>query len=1025
MNCPNFTFFALTLIISLSDNFAQVPGYHFHHLKTADGLSQASNAYVYRDSRGFIWISSIDGLNRFDGLEVKIYRPRRGDAHSINGQLVNSGFFEDRDANIWFATYSAINRYNRKTDDFDSWLIEDPKSGNRLREDYHVLFLDPVTNRLWVQIGYLDTGQLFFFDMEQGTSQLIGPLFGDRFVVQFDTTAHPSNPVIYSYFYSREAPLFRTEITGGGKLQTTHFFGEKGEQSAFKDLLVKGDTLFLTGNFGVAEFFPDRDSLNLDFFSATISGVSIAQLMEGQIGFTTEQQGLFFFQREIGEIAGHFKNRAGRFSSLSSNKLNDIYLDPTNTLWISDWNSGLNYIHLDKPKVQNIMLSDLFPGAPAIIKSLVEDQAGNVWCATTEKGIIVFKKNGEIVQLDQSSGLPDQRVNQLFLFRREIMFALTNNGLFWWDKSDKRFRKIAPPEMDFDWLGIMGSLVSDRLFFHNLATYEIKKEPGKWSYYLEKSDRYPVLEGQFIAYWYRGTTGDLYCNVNSANTIRISPEGQVDTLDAEVRDLRACWEPINSDSIWLATTYGLFRMSKSTGEYRWFDDSNGLPNQYLYSALPDRSGHLWMSTHQGITRFHTQSHTVRQLTLSDGIWENEFYTNAALLRSDGSIWLANLDVINVIDPENFQPVTTLPLIQITELLVNDQLVEDSIYIGERSGLELPFNQNTLSLKFVALEYSDPQNNQLWYRLDGFDPEGQWLTSPKGSPGFARYPKLPPGRYHFQVEAANSDGVRTPEPYVLAITILKPFYYQWWFILLVIAILSGLAYSIYRYRVAQLRRTYQLQQQTVESEMKALRAQMNPHFIFNSINSINAFVLRNQSSRASEYLNNFARLIRQILDISSRETIPLEEEIEFLEGYLQAEQLRLKEKLHWRIEVDDAVDTFEIEIPTMILQPFVENAIWHGISKKTTPVNILIQISKENSTLKCLIEDDGIGRKVSREIRQQFRPGHQSQGEKNTRERLALYDRKKNTASSWEIRDLVGKDGQAKGTQVILKIGLPG
>ena len=229
----------------------------------------------------------------------------------------------------------------------------------------------------------------------------------------------------------------------------------------------------------------------------------------------------------------------------------------------------------------------------------------------------------------------------------------------------------------------------------------------------------------------------------------------------------------------------------------------------------------------------------------------------------------------------------------------------------------------------------------------------------------------------------------------------------------------------RKRVAELEHVQEVDRvraQKAESEMTALRAQMNPHFIFNSLNSINAYILRNEGKTASGYLTEFAQLMRQMLDNSAQETISLENEIEFLQSYLRAEAMRMENKLTWDIRVSEEVDTFETVIPSMILQPYIENAVWHGIAHKPEGGKITVSIKREASgALLFLIEDNGVGRAFTRELRNANGRTHESKGLKITEERLVLYDQKHGTQSSVNTTDLLEHEGNGGGTKVEIRI----
>jgi tetratricopeptide (TPR) repeat protein/two-component sensor histidine kinase len=241
-----------------------------------------------------------------------------------------------------------------------------------------------------------------------------------------------------------------------------------------------------------------------------------------------------------------------------------------------------------------------------------------------------------------------------------------------------------------------------------------------------------------------------------------------------------------------------------------------------------------------------------------------------------------------------------------------------------------------------------------------------------------------------------------------------------FIMSVLLALTILLIFFFRFR-ARLTQI-KLRSQMAESEMTALRAQMNPHFIFNSLNSINAYVLRNESKTANAYLTEFAHLMRQILDNSAQDQIAVEQEIEFLQSYLQVEALRLDHKLTWDIQVSEALDIFDTKIPSMILQPYIENAIWHGIAQRPEGGKIAINIGEADSkSLILTVEDNGVGRARARELRALNNQTHNSKGLKITAERLALYDKKHGSKSSVTTTDLVDADGNPSGTRVEIRI----
>ena len=205
------------------------------------------------------------------------------------------------------------------------------------------------------------------------------------------------------------------------------------------------------------------------------------------------------------------------------------------------------------------------------------------------------------------------------------------------------------------------------------------------------------------------------------------------------------------------------------------------------------------------------------------------------------------------------------------------------------------------------------------------------------------------------------------------------------------------------------------------EMLALRSQMNPHFIFNCLNSINRFILRNDPESASNYLTKFSKLMRMVLENSKQPLIPLEEEVKCLELYIQMEQFRCKNAFTYYVKYHDGVNIEEAMIPPLLLQPFVENAIWHGVNPKEGSGEIGIEFLQKEDAMYCIVRDNGIGREKASELKSQLAANHKSMGLQITKERLAVMDDNKSKESPVEIEDLYDENGLASGTRVTIKI----
>ena len=379
----------------------------------------------------------------------------------------------------------------------------------------------------------------------------------------------------------------------------------------------------------------------------------------------------------------------------------------------------------------------------------------------------------------------------------------------------------------------------------------------------------------------------------------------------------------------------------------------------------------------------------------------------------------------------------LPISQKSVNIITPQIYISDLFVWEKqvflqSSKTLNYDENNLKIAFQGLSFRSRGVFRYKYRMLGIDTS--WVYSESVN-NFARYPSLPAGKFEFQVKAVNEDGIESIGTAIVEIEVKAPFWKENWFSALFFVIAALLIYWVVMARLQQIQKENKFDNDIRESQLSALKAQMNPHFIFNALNSIQEFILLNEKRLANQFLGKFADLMRLTLDMSNKKTISLTDEIKILNLYLELEKLRF-EDLEYVFEIDKNINTDEISLPAMLIQPYIENALKHGLLhkigerklfvrffwvEKLSKKNIQDTENQQNKVFCCEIEDNGVGRERSA-ILQKNRPDkHQSFAMSATQKRLELLNHARKNTIFLEIKDLKDAQNQAIGTKIILHI----
>ena len=332
------------------------------------------------------------------------------------------------------------------------------------------------------------------------------------------------------------------------------------------------------------------------------------------------------------------------------------------------------------------------------------------------------------------------------------------------------------------------------------------------------------------------------------------------------------------------------------------------------------------------------------------------------------------------------------------------IVNNKQYSSSDNTYNLKSSQNNIQISFVTPFYGE--NNQIKYRYKLSDTDTVWKITSNTT---IQFPNLSSGNYRFVVQPFYNN-IYGEEAFI-NLNICPYFTQTWWFRVLIFLILMWIGYIIYRNKLHK----KEVEKELILSKQKALRSQMNPHFIFNSLNSIQNFILKNQQDLSIKYLSRFSKLIRNILDNSERTYIKISEDIEALTHYIELEKARFKNRFKYSFEVDKNLDTDFYCIPPLLIQPYVENAIWHGLMHKQESGSIFISYKMIDEKIVCTIEDDGVGRKKAGELEKSS--AHVSKGTIITNERISILAKSHNIEIKCEVIDLYDKNKEAYGTRI--------
>jgi len=1041
----------LFLCWSMPDASGQLDQYHPEIINEVSGLSSRVTICFLQDHRGYLWIGTADGLNRYDGYSFRVYKNVPGDTASIIGNFI-SALAEDQDQCIWAGqSLGGLSCFNPRTGKFTNYTNQandpssiPPSAVTALMIDRH--------NDLWVATG---SYALSKFNRKTGTFSHYPQL------PDIDPAYPESSRKRYNSIYGIH------EAADGLFWLFTHngLYTFDPATGTFKSVREKPVVPFQWRDDLFTSFVPDHDQ---GFWMGSWGG------------------GLTYFNKKTKQWK-NFKYSMSYPASGTHNIVTGLQWKSKNELWLTTSDKAYGIFHTERGEFEFLSADRLNEvSAPKRYGRIFADRSGNTWFSH-EKGISLLRSNANVFKLipfpvshsDNGSfyGVPKilyDSIHQLTFVattladglyvinektgeRKNFKFGIAKNeelllivsdiiqdhkGNVWIATRDflytfdfKNFRLVEIPQPPKDTSLVVSSyfykMAEDsmgQIWIITLRSGIFKLDPQTFKYtsYTKHeggeggpvSNRINGIAMDKSGHWWFGLGSEGICIYLPEKNKFISFRHDKNDPQSLVNDLVQDMASDPDGNIWVATLSGISKVTGYGGERlqaKNYTPDQGLVSEYITEIESDYSGRIWFSSAVGLGVLSPAENKIKYFSTRHGLTDD--YSNFTIhMMPDGNMYVHTFGGYIRFIPEHMLLPEAIPDVAINAFKIFDR--ENIVDFSQT--INLSYSDNFFSFDFASINFSDPEKIKYAYQLAGFDKDWIYCDNRR----YASYTNLNGGDYLFRVKAANSDLI-WGAPVSVKIHIDGPYWKKPWFVISTVLFFTLIIYLIYRLRIRSIRKTEALKtafnKKIAEVEMRALRAQMNPHFIFNCLNSINRYIVKSDAQTASLYLTKFSKLIRLILDNSEGKNVMLSQELEALKLYIEMEALRFDHKFTYQIELAEGVSVDTIEVPPLIIQPYVENAIWHGLLHKETAGKLLISIHTERDMLVCKIEDNGVGREKAKEFKSKSATSRKSMGMKITEDRISILNEHASEKSSVEIVDLTDANGNAAGTCVIINI----
>jgi ligand-binding sensor domain-containing protein/signal transduction histidine kinase len=773
--------FLLWLMVCTTNNASAqniIP--RFETIGVNDGLSQSSVYNIYQDKKGFMWFGTADGLNRYDGQFIKVFKVK-GSAYNAN--CIRGQISEDSAGNIWYTNETGIFCYDVLTEQLTKKLAltEADQAAGIFIDEQDVFWMLCTDGVAGYNIGTKKWVQYSSYKLNQGYSNATG----------FRTATDKQHNIWFKdngygvHYFNTQTKQYR------------HYEMDKPVSC----LYYKDGQLYYWYNNTL--IIADAGVKTLSTIKGTAqsrSGVMIGILPDAyrRIWLVTSNAGLLCYDVLSGKFIS-YKHDTSRQKSLPFDITRSVYIDRFDNLWVGTDGGGVGRLDL-KPAKFNLFpmnegdyptLTDYF------IKCFYEDERGRIWFGTQNNGLNILDPADRSIKNYSGINTPGTLVSAIIKDASGAILVAGSMGIYAFNETRQSFKPVKLKGIPTQYFKKGSSFITKFRQLKNgeiiasaaLGLIKIKKDvQGRYEANYAAGDQFQGMFTDVIEM----PDKSLYATSPVFGLRHFKPGGSkyVDT-DTQLQgmDLKALHiDEKDANRLWVSSGVGLISYNIGTKKITTYTETNGMANAYVYGVLQDKTGNLWISTNGGLSYFDRGKNAFQNYTANDGLQSNEFNTASYYKSKKGTLYFGGIKGFNWLDPETFYKGRHQPVVAITAILVDDKpYFENTRYLNTHS-IELPYDKGSLAISFAALDYTMPTANKISYMLGNWD--NKWVITAYKN---VRYAKLSPGKYKFMVKAVNGDGVWSKMQYI-NVHIKAPFWQQAWFYLM--AVMCALGIIIY-------------------------------------------------------------------------------------------------------------------------------------------------------------------------------------------------------------------------------------